>query len=299
MSETRTGTLPVPGASIYYEAAGSGPVLLIIQGGDGGAGRTAGLVTHLTDAYTVVTYDRRGLARSVPSDPAAPIPITTHADDAYRLLSAVTDGPPQHPSGITDGPAQHPSGITHGPAYVFGSSFGALIGLTLAAAHPGSVRTLVAHDPATLGLLPPHERARAEHDLADLVEIHRREGVLPALKRLGELVAADFTDTEPGVAPPTPPGPGRIADLGHFFAHDIAQMRAAALDATDIAALKASTTRVIPAVGRASRSIWNHDCAVALSTLLATDLIEFPGGHSLSTHPTAFATRLRTTLTAS
>ena len=34
-----------------------------------------------------------------------------------------------------------------GPAYVFGSSGGAMVGLALVTAHPGQVRTLVAHEP--------------------------------------------------------------------------------------------------------------------------------------------------------
>ncbi|MEV0403711.1 hypothetical protein [Actinoallomurus sp. NPDC050550] len=50
-----------------------------------------------------------------------------------------------------------------------------------------------------------------------------------------------------------------------------------------------------PSVGM---SIWNHQCAQALADLLRTDVVEFPGGHSLSTHPRAFAARLHEVLTA-
>ena len=62
-----TGTLAVPGASLYYELSGSGPLLLVVQGGAGGA---AGLARQLADAFTVVSYDRRGLARSPLDGPA-------------------------------------------------------------------------------------------------------------------------------------------------------------------------------------------------------------------------------------
>jgi pimeloyl-ACP methyl ester carboxylesterase len=176
---------------------------------------------------------------------------------------------------------------------MLGSSFGALIGLTMVAAHPGQIRTLVAHDPATMRLLPAHLRARAERDLNDLTETFRRDGALSALKRLGELVDADFSDREPDILPPPPPGPERIPDLAFFLSRDLPQLREAELDATHIAAIKAGPTRVVPAAGRGSRKIWNHDCAQALAALLDTDVDEFPGGHSLSTHPTAFAARLR------
>ncbi|MEV4381316.1 alpha/beta hydrolase [Streptosporangium sp. NPDC049644] len=272
---TKSGTLPVPGASLYYEVSGSGPLLLIAQGGDGNTERTTGLVGRLVADYTVVTYDRRGLSRSTLDDPAAPVTIATHADDAHHLLTSLTDE----------------------PALMLGSSFGALIGLTLAAAHHGQIQTLVAHDPATIRLLPPAARARAERDLDGLDDIFRREGALPALKRLGELVAADFSDREPDVAPPTPPGPERLADLTFFLSRDLPQIRAAELTATHIATIKAGPTRVVPAAGHGSRKIWNHDCAQALADLLDTDITEFPGGHSLSTHPTAFAARLREVLT--
>jgi pimeloyl-ACP methyl ester carboxylesterase len=54
------------------------------------------------------------------------------ADDVHRLL-AVLNGE---------------------PADVFGSSGGAVAGLALVTAHPGQVRTLVAHEPPVIELLP-------------------------------------------------------------------------------------------------------------------------------------------------
>jgi pimeloyl-ACP methyl ester carboxylesterase len=250
--------------------------MLIAQGGDGNAARGADLADRLATDYTVVTYDRRGLSHSTIHDPAAPVTVATHADDAHRLLAALTDE----------------------PALVFGSSFGALLGLTMAAAHPGQVHTLVAHDPATVRLLSPNARDRAERDFDSLEDIFRRDGVLAALKRLGELVDADFTDREPDVPLPAPPGPERLADLSFFLAHDLPQMRVAELDASHIAALKASRVRIVPAAGHRSRRIWNYDCARALAHLLDTDITEFPGGHSLSTHPAAFTAHLREILMA-
>ncbi|MFL6120649.1 alpha/beta fold hydrolase [Actinophytocola sp.] len=271
MHDTKTGTLPVPGASLYYEVRGSGPLLLIAQGGDGNAARGADLADRLAADHTVVTYDRRGLSHSTLDDPTTPVTVATHADDAHRLLAALTDE----------------------PAYVFGSSFGALLGLTLAAAHPDQVHTLVAHDPATFRLLAPEGRDRATRDLDILEDLFRDQGTLPALAKLSELVEADFSDREPDVPMPTPPGPERLADLEFFFRNDLPQLRAAELDAGHIATL---TSRVVPAAGQKSRRLWNYDCAQALASLLDTDVTEFPGGHSLSTHPAAFTTRLREVL---
>jgi pimeloyl-ACP methyl ester carboxylesterase len=55
---------------LTYKVRGTGPVLLIIQGGAGDADGSDRLADRLIDAYTVVTYDRRGLSRSPPTDVA-------------------------------------------------------------------------------------------------------------------------------------------------------------------------------------------------------------------------------------
>lgn len=162
--------------------------------------------------------------------------------------------------------------------------------------HPGQVHTLVAHDPATVRLLSPDARARAERDFDGLEDAFRREGALAALKRLGELVDVDFSDREPDVPLPAPPGPERLADLSFFLSRDLPQMRVAELDASHITGLTAGGVQVVPAAGRRSRRIWNYDCARALANLLDTGITEFPGGHSLSTHPTAFTARLHEVL---
>jgi len=111
----KTGRIRVEGAGLYHEVRGSGPLLLILQGGDGDAGRTDDLAERLATRHTVATYDRRGLSRSPIDDPADPPTLRTHAEDVHRLLAALTDE----------------------PALVLGSSIGALIGLQL-----GPVRSL-------------------------------------------------------------------------------------------------------------------------------------------------------------
>jgi len=110
--------LPVPGAALYYKLRGSGPLLLVLQGGDGDADGTDALADHLTGRYTVLSYDRRGLARSPVKDPAAAVDVAAHSEDASRLLKAVTGE----------------------PALVFGASLGALVGLDLISRHSGQVR---------------------------------------------------------------------------------------------------------------------------------------------------------------
>lgn len=47
-----------------------------------------------------------------------------------------------------------------GPAHVVGHSYGGLVALALARAHPSAVRSLALLEPATIGLVPPDEAAR-------------------------------------------------------------------------------------------------------------------------------------------
>jgi alpha/beta hydrolase fold len=86
-------TLNVPGATLYYELDGTGPVLLMIPGGPADAGAFAALTRFLTDRYTVVAYDPRGNSRSVPDDPTADQDLDVHGGDAAALLAAVTNQP--------------------------------------------------------------------------------------------------------------------------------------------------------------------------------------------------------------
>ena len=131
MSESSSGTLRVPGAGLYYQTRGTGPVLLLLPGGAGDADNPADLAEQLADRFTVLSYDRRGLSRSTIDDPTEPITLRTHAEDAHHLLAALGTE----------------------PAFVVGSSIGALIGLDLATRHPEQVRTLFAHEPPSARLL--------------------------------------------------------------------------------------------------------------------------------------------------
>ena len=129
----KTNNLNVPGANIYYEVRGSGPVLLMIPGGPADARAFRRIAEQLDSQYTVVTYDPRGLSHSKLEGPVEDERIVQiFADDAHRLLEATTKE----------------------PAFVFGSSGGAVIGLELAARHPEQVRTFVSHEPPSPILQP-------------------------------------------------------------------------------------------------------------------------------------------------
>ncbi|MEU3616273.1 alpha/beta hydrolase [Streptomyces sp. NPDC006872] len=266
-----TGTLTVPGAVLHYQVRGTGPLLLISQSGEGDADRTTDLVPHLTDSYTVLTYDRRGLSRSRADAPERGATLAEHADDVHRLLAALTDT----------------------PALMLGCSLGAVIGMHAAVRHPEQIRTLIAHEPVAPRLLPDDERARHERELGALQDLYLREGLAAALPEIARTLGIDpaATDTEPDLTP-QPMNPQRAANFDYFIRHDFT---AVVHDTLDIAALKDVSTHIVPAAGRTTpRTVFDYRAATALAALLDRELQELPGGHNGNTsHPRAYAARIR------
>jgi pimeloyl-ACP methyl ester carboxylesterase len=265
-TQARVADMPVPGASLHYKARGSGPLLLLLQGGDGDADGADALAGHLASDYTVLSYDRRGLSRSPVSDPAAAIDMATHSEDASRLLAAVTSD----------------------PALVLGTSLGAMLGLDLISRHPGQVRLLVAHEPPATGLLPEPERSQATRDQEEVEELYRREGIAAAMRKFMAVAGIRFDDREPDASIPQP-RPERIANLEFFLTHDAPAVHRYQLD---LPALHKAAARIVPAAGASTQSFPRH-CAQALADELGRPLAEFPGGHSgFILRPRAFAARL-------
>ena len=273
MNAARVATLKVPGAALYYEVRGSGPVLLMIPGGPTDAGVYAEIAGVLADRYTVVKYDPRGNSRSALDGPPEDWRAEIHADDARRLLSAVGDG----------------------PAYVFGNSGGALVGLALAARHPESVHVLVAHEPPAMELLPDREARRAA--VQDVYDTYRREGVGPAMAKF--LAAAGLEGPPPpprgGVTPEMAEGMARMGrNVDGFLAHGL---RAISAYVPDVSALRAASTRVVVAGGQESRRQPAYQASAALAARLGTTIVDFPGGHGgFGSHPAEFADTLHRTL---
>ncbi|MEU6747640.1 alpha/beta hydrolase [Spirillospora sp. NPDC046719] len=271
MNATKTAMLQVPGAEVYYEVRGDGPLMVIGQSGEGDARRTADLVDRLAEHYTMVTYDRRGLSRTRVEDPSVPVTPAMHAEDVHHLLSALTDE----------------------PALMLGCSLGALYGLHLAAAHPGQLAALIAHDPATPGLLKDHDRADIERRLGEIEAAYRADGWRAAVPLAAALTGLDPAriETEAGVIA-APMTEERAANFGYYLANDIPQCRVDTLGAAEVRAA-AAHTRIIPAAGKDSKNAWNHQCAVELAALLGRPVEELPGGHNGNTSfPTGFAARV-------
>lgn len=269
MSVVESGTLQVPGANIYYEVRGSGPILLLIHGGGGDADKFHNVADHLADWYTVITYDRRGHSRSNLANQTEDYRVETHSDDAHRLLAKLADK----------------------PAYVFASSSGAVIGLDLCIRHPGQVRVLIPHEPVLLQLLFGDELKQARQFMEDLKKNHRSEVV-----KLSSNLGMDASNSEQSKDVLTE---RLLCNSTYFVEYEIPGILNHTLDVDALKTLlKSAPMQVFPAGGSASREFFAYRCAVALAKQLGTEIVEFPGHHGgyNTMHHKEFAERLHDVL---
>ena len=128
------GRVTTEGDDLYYEVRGRGRPLLMIPpaGGDGWA--YAHVAEILADEYKVITFDRRGNARSTMNDPQN-FEISQQSRDAAAVLHAAGEQ----------------------SAVVFGNSSGAVIALDMARTQRQAVQAVVAHE-APLARLHPQAR---------------------------------------------------------------------------------------------------------------------------------------------
>jgi pimeloyl-ACP methyl ester carboxylesterase len=272
--KNHSALLKVPGAQLYYEVQGAGPVLLMIPGGPTDAGIFASLAELMSDRYTVVRYDPRGNSRSVLDGSPEDQSMDLHGDDAAQLLAVFGEE----------------------PAYVLGSSGGAQIGLNLAARHPQRVHTLVAHEPPCMALLP--EAAQHRAFVESVYEAYRNEGVGPAMQKFVVGAGLAGGPQSQSSAPPSPEVLESFARMkgnaDYFLAHGF---RPISLYVPDVATLRAGPVRVVVGVGQTSAETLPHRCALALAEQLGTAAVSFPGGHGgYNDNPAEFATKLNQVL---
>lgn len=291
MTEPRTQTLNVPGASITYdvrdpEAKATAPVLLLIGHPMDATGFST-LAGYFRDR-TVVTYDPRGTGRSEPADRAQVRTPELHAEDLHRLIS----------------------GLNAGPVDIFASSGGAVNALALVAQHPEDVHTLVAHEPPIAPVLPDHEAASAA--IKDIRTTYEREGFGPAMAKfivftsLQGPVPADYAAWTPERPAPKP------ADFGLPTSDDGSRadplLGASLIPIThyvpDFKALQVAPARIVIAAGVESEGTMAQRAALAIAERLNQELVIFPSHHGgflggesgYRGDPDAFAPRLRQVL---
>jgi hypothetical protein len=171
------------------------------------------------------------------------------------------------------------------------------------AAHPGDVRTLVAHEPPMLSVLPDADRAFAAQRQVQLTYEKSGWGAgMAAFIALtswqGELTH-EFAVPDPAAfGLPTEDDGSREDPLLSGVSDAITAHR------PDVEALRAAPTRVVIAAGIESRNTLTWRTAEATAQQLGSELAVFPSHHGgfmggefgLPGQPEAFAARLREVL---
>ena len=270
-TEATTGILQVPGAQLYYEVRGSGPLILLI-GNPMDANPFAPLAELLATDHTVVTTDPRGINRSPVDDPAQDVAAETRAEDLSSLLTH----------------------LAAGPAVVFGSSGGAVSALALAVARPDQLDTVIAHEPPLHEMLPDREEKKA--GVEEMIASYLSGDIGGAWGKF--LADANFVmpPGDGGPVLPPEPDPQAAADERFFFEH---LLRPTTRWQPDLVALHRGSPRIVVGIGEASGGQLCDRTSTALASSIGVEPTYFPGGHTgFAEDPAAFAVRLRAVLGA-
>ncbi|MFI6577900.1 alpha/beta fold hydrolase [Nocardiopsis sp. NPDC050513] len=264
-----SAALEVPGARLYHEVRGQGPLVALV-GSPMGADSFAPLADLLAADHTVLTTDPRGIGRSPLDDPDQDSTPDLRADDLARLIVH----------------------LDAGPAAVLGSSGGAVTALALAQSRPDLAHTVVAHEPPLNELLPDRDtlHARTEEMIAvylagDVVGAWRLFMANADIAMPDEVVQQMFGGDRDAQA---------IADERRFYEHEL---RGTTRWRPDLGALRAVPARVVVGIGEDSAGELCDRASRALAAGIGAEPVMFPGGHTgFAEDPQAFEPRLREVL---
>ncbi|MDQ6659822.1 MAG: alpha/beta hydrolase, partial [Chloroflexota bacterium] len=220
-------TLNVPGAQLYYEVSGDGPLLILIPGAKGEGEVFRPVARELAARYQVVTYDRRGFSRSkLDGTQDYAHRLDTDADDVRCLIEYLTDK----------------------PATVFGNSSGAIVALEIISHYPERVHTVVAHEPPAVNLLPDAAKWRAFFD--GVYDTYRQSGVPKAMHQFasGTVGSVDHQVMEHAMREHT--NEYTLSNTRYWMEHELRQYPRVELDLDTLAA---HAERIVLAGGRDSQ----------------------------------------------
>lgn len=264
------GPLPTAGASP--------PLIMIGQPMD--ASGFGALASRFPDR-TVVTYDPRGIGRSVRKDNRRDNDPAVQAQDVHGVIEA----------------------LGAGPVEMFASSGGAVTSLALVATYPDDVITLVAHEPPLILLLP--DTSAAQRAWAGVRQAYENGGFGPGMAEFIAMTSwsGDFTD-EYFARPAGDPAQFGLPTEDDGSREDpLLSDRSAAVGdyRPDVDALTAASTRIVIAAGVESQNTFTGRTADATAQLLGQQATLFPSHHAgflggefgQAGEPEAFARRLR------
>jgi pimeloyl-ACP methyl ester carboxylesterase len=260
-----SGRLEVEGAHIYYEKRGTGPALLLIAGAGGDGAIFSGLAEELSDAFTVINYDRRGNSRSAVQAPV-PMRMSDQSGDARALIESLAGG----------------------KALVFGNSGGAIVALDLAARHPEVVRGVIAHEPPIVGVLPSDD---------PWYGFFERMGARYA-EAGAAVTSAEFVATVRGegtYAWPEDLQERFVGNVDHLFGWEWEEW---GRFLPDEPALSQADFPILLAAGSADRGLYYARPSIEIASRIGAPWVEFPGIHlEFIPRPELFGAALRAVAT--
>jgi pimeloyl-ACP methyl ester carboxylesterase len=283
-------SLETPGATVAYDVRGPLPPAdgrppLFMVGAPMDASGFTTLASHFEDR-TVVTYDPRGLGRSVRHDDRTDHTPEQNAEDMHSVIAA----------------------LGAGPVDMFASSGGAVSALALVVAHPDDVSLLVAHEPPMLAILPDADRALAAE--RDVQSTYQKEGWGSGMARFIALSSwqGEFNDEFAAQAAPDPAQFGLPTDDDGSRDDPLLSGSSNAITRyqPEVRALAGAPTRVLIAVGKESEGTVTGRTSVAAAGSLGQEVTVFPSHHGgflggefgQRGEPEAFAATLRRVLDA-
>jgi pimeloyl-ACP methyl ester carboxylesterase len=285
-----THTLAIPEVDLAYDVHGPLPTadgrpLLVMIGQPMDATGFGALASRFPDR-TVVTYDPRGIGRSVRRDGRVDQVPEVQAGDVHALISA----------------------LGAGPVEMFASSGGAVTALALVAAYPDDVTVLVAHEPPLIPPLP--DAAAAERARSGFLEAYAAKGFGAGMAAFIAMTSwqGEFTDAYFAQPAPDPAAFGMPTEDDGTRDDPLLSDRALAVTdyCPDVDALRKAPTRIVIAVGEESAGTFTARTAAATAALLGQQATVFPSHHGgflggeygYAGQPDAFARRLREVLDA-
>lgn len=256
-----TKKITTEGADLVYDVEGSGPLLLLIVGGNGDSVRFTGLSAQLADRYTVVKYDRRANARSG-GDKQAEMDMAQAGRDAAAVIQAVNLG----------------------KAFVFGNSAGANIALKLTQDYPHLLAGSVVHEPPISDFLPQPAAGKWRALFDKVYDIYLTDGPVVAIRLFFGSTLVGFDPKALAV------GDQGGGDNDRFFAHEFRHINSFV---PDLSALRNGKVPMVMAVGRASKGAFYADTAIELAERLPCPCLEVVGNHmGYAFEPVEFANDL-------
>lgn len=247
----------INGVELHVEPpVGEGELIVFVHGGWTDHTAWAALVAPLARSFRVVGYDRRG--HTLSQRGPGPAPRRQDEDDLAALIET----------------------LDYGPAHLVGTSYGAAISLAFAGRRPDLVRSVVAHEPPLISLVPMPAVAAAFRSVQDQLAAGDIEG---GTRRFFEEVVLGPGGWE------LVPEPIQRAAIGN--AQTFLDLREdpdwAALD---VDAVSRFPGRIVVTRGDVSPP-WLPQVAVAVADRIARESRIIPGaGHSPHlTQPEAFA----------